>query len=98
MIYGIEQSTDLRCSRTVIKKFTSEKAATAWAARAPGFTYTSPEIANNYHHTLRRIYNYRGRINKKDLIFQRKDTPTYQKIDLDRLADYIKTYGEEVEK
>ncbi len=56
MIYGIEESTDMRDPRTVIKKFTSVQSAKRWCANSGKFTHDNPETAQNYHHTFRTIY------------------------------------------
>lgn len=97
MFYGIEQSTDMRCPRTVVKKFSSETALRKWGRGGGNFTYEDPEGARNHHRTFRCGYEYTGRIDKKDKIFQSKGTPNYPRSDIDNLAIYIRQYGRELD-
>ena len=97
MFYGIEQSTDMRCPRTVVKKFTSENAVRKWMKISGGFTYTDPEGARNHHRSFRSGYAYAGRIDKKDKIFKSYGTRDYPKNDTDNLAFYIQKYGRELD-
>ena len=70
MYYGVEQSTDLRNQRTVIKKFTSIKSLYKWLDQCNNdYTYADPEGARNWHRTIREGYELCGHINKKDAIF-----------------------------
>ena len=97
MYYGIFQSTDLRDRRTQIKKFSSLKAALKWKAQGNGqFTYDDPDAARNHHHSFKYVYEYIGRINKKDVIFMYNGTPTYPCTENDKLATYISKYGTEI--
>lgn len=96
MYYGIEQSTDLRDKRTVIKKFTSQAALRKWMANSGGYTYGDPDAARNHHRTFRSGFELKGRINNADEIFSRRGTPTYPLFDSDKLAIYIMEYGEEI--
>lgn len=99
MYYGIEQSTDLRCPNTVVKKFTSRKAAIAWKD-APGksgrTTYGDPEGARNWHHTFRHVYELRGRVDRKSSVFKDRGTSTYPRNDADNMATYLYIAGNEV--
>ena len=97
MFYGIEQSTDLRCPLTVIKKFTTIKPLLKWMENEIRLTYADPESAGNYHHTIRYGYELRGRINKKDPIFLDRGTSTYPQNNADNMATYLRRNGEEVE-
>ena len=96
MIYGIEQSTDLRNKQTVIKKFTSITAANKWASISGGFTHKDPKEAKNYHHTYRRLFKLSGRIDRKAEEFKERGTSTYPLNDEDRLANYVYRYGEPI--
>lgn len=99
MYYGISQSTDLNHPHTVVKKFTSLRAAHAWAKIGNGdYTYKDPEVAKNWHVTLKEVWEIHGRINKKDPIFQKRGTPCYPRSDAYNLADYIMTYGWKVDE
>lgn len=99
MYYGVEQSTDMRDKRTVIKKFASNKVALLkWMKNSGGFTYDDPESARNYHHTFRKGYELNGRVNKKDKIFMESGTPTYPRNDADNLAAYLYKYGSEIKE
>ena len=97
MFYGIEQSTDMRDKRTVVKKFTTKVALLKWLQGGGGFTYNDPEAARNYHHSFRSGYELSGRIDKKDKVFSYHGTPTYPCTSKDQLANYIHKYGQEVE-
>ena len=95
MFYGIEQSTDLRDRRTVIKKFQSLTTLQKWMKNSGGFTYENPEESRNYHHTFRSGYELVGRVNKSDPIFK-KDS-TYHSTANDKMTRYIWKYGKEIE-
>lgn len=96
MIYGVEQSTDQRCKQTKIKKFTSKIAANKWAKHSGNYTHDDPESARNYHHTFRSLYDYSGRINKKDDIFKDNGSRDYPRSEADKLAHYLWKYGIEI--
>jgi len=96
MLYGVEQSTDLRDRRTVIKKFTSLSNLRKWMKNGGDFTHEDPEAARNYHHDLRYGYEIKGCVNKKDNIFKDKGSPTYPLTDKDKLAIYLRKYGTEI--
>lgn len=98
MYYGVEQSTDMRDKRTVIKKFTSKVALLKWMKNSGGFTYDDPESARNYHHTFREGYELNGRINKKDKIFNDRGTTTYPRNADDNLANYLYVHGLEIKE
>lgn len=97
MYYGVFQSTDLRDRRTQIKKFSSLKAALKWKEIDNGlFTHDDPDAARNHHHSFKYIYEYHGRIDKKDKIFQYNGTSTYPCTENDKLATYLYKYGTEI--
>lgn len=97
MIYGVEQSTDQRCPRTEIKKFSSEKQAMKWKNKDNGkLTYADPEGARNYHHTFKSIYYLEGRIDKKDSIMNNEGSRDYPRNTNDNIAFYLYKYGEEI--
>jgi acyl-CoA synthetase (AMP-forming)/AMP-acid ligase II len=98
MFYGVEQSTDLRRQRTVVEKFTTEKALKKWINEKNGdFTYSDPHGARNYHRTFRYGYEVIGRINKKDPLFKYRGTNTYPRNSEDNLASYVYKYGRELD-
>jgi len=99
MYYGIEQSTDLRCPNTVVKKFVSRFAALRWRdepGKSGRLTYADPDGARNWHHTFRQVYEIHGRIDKKHPAFKNRGTSTYPRCDADNLASYIMAHGQEV--
>lgn len=96
MLYGIEQSTDLRCPRTVVKKFSTLSSLLRWMEGGGGFTYDDPDVARNYHHTFRYGYKLIGRVNWKDQIFSDRGTGFYPRNSSDNLASYIYKYGVEL--
>lgn len=96
MLYGIEQSTDMRCPRTVVKKFTSRKALAYWLMGGGGYTYADPDSARNWHHSFRSGFELSGRIDKSNKIFKDSGTPTYPRNATDNLATYIQTFGKSI--
>ena len=96
MFYGIEQSTDMRCHRTVVKKFSSKKALIAWMQGGGGFTYADPDAARNHHRSFRTGYEFTGRIDRKNYIFGQRGTSCYPRNDADNLAIYLSSFGDEV--
>ena len=96
MFYGVEQSTDLRCPNTVIKRFSSINALRKWMENSGGFTHSDPERMMNYHHTFRYGYELKGRIDRKDSIFKDTGSPTYPRNDAYNLSSYLWKYGTEV--
>ena len=98
MYYGVEQSTDLRCRMTVIKKFSSLKAALLWSCHSGGYTYGDPESARNYHRTFRRVYMHIGRVNKRHSAFFERGTRDYPMDDADRMANYLTATCDEIMK
>lgn len=97
MFYGIEQSTDLRCPRTVVKKFASESALKLWLNGGGGeFTYADPESARNWHRTFREGYELNGRIYRKHKVFSDVGTRDYPRCAADNLAAYIHKFGTRV--
>lgn len=98
MYYVISQSTDLRSPNTVVKNFTSIIAAKKYAKLGNGeYTYSDPEAARNWHHTFKEVYHLKGRINKKDPIFNDRGTTCYPRCYADNLAYYIEKYGEKID-
>ena len=63
MIYGIEDTTDLRASETKILKFTSKASALTWVGQLQGFAWPGsarddiPVPQSNFHHRLRAVYD-----------------------------------------
>lgn len=99
MFYGVEQSTDSRNQKTVIKKFSSEKSLRKWMDESTGrYTYECPESARNYHRTFRYGYEYSGRIDRKHKIFSSSGTPTYPRNYNDNLSTYLWKYGKEIKR
>ena len=96
MFYGIEQSTDLRCLRTKVVKFTSRTSLLKWMAGGGGYTYADPDVARNHHHNLREGYEIKGRIRKSDGVFRDRGTRDYPRNDADNLARYISIYGDPI--
>ena len=98
MFYGVEQSTDLRDRRTVVKKFSSESALRRWIGNGGGeLTYADPDLARNWHHTFREGYELVGRIDRKNRIFSDVGTRDYPRCAADNMASYIARYGYPVE-
>lgn len=62
MIYGVEQTTDSRYPETVVRKFTSRKAALNWVKDGGGFAWIGgarsdiPVPQQNWHRRLRDLY------------------------------------------
>ena len=96
MFYGVEQSTDMRARRTVIKKFRSKAALEKWLAHGGGFTHGDPVAAKNHHHSHRSGYELRGKIDKRHNIFGDRGTPCYPRSDADNTAFYLYKFGEPV--
>lgn len=96
MYYGVEQSTDQRCPRTVIKKFTGKRALLKWMEKSGGLTYADPVGARNYHHTFRYGYELSGRVDRKDAIFQDRGSNSYPRNDADNMASYLYWYADKV--
>ncbi len=97
MYYGVEQSTDMRDHRTVIKKFARESPLRVWMQNSGGFTYGDPEGAQNFHHTFRYGYRLDGRIDMRDRVFKNLGTPTYPVSRNDQIATYLFKHGERIE-
>ena len=97
MFYGIEQSTDMRGPKTVVKKFSGKPALRKWLQGGGGFTYSDPDAARNHHRSFRSGYQHIGRIDKKDKIFSSYGTRDYPRNDADNLARYLQAYGSELD-
>jgi hypothetical protein len=96
MFYGVEQSTDMREPRTVIKKFSSKVKLLKWMETSGGFTYDDPVGARNHHHTFRHGYEYQGRVDTKDKSFKDYGTSCYPRNSEDNLASFLYKYGTEI--
>ncbi|MDA8209189.1 MAG: hypothetical protein M0Z92_09355 [Actinomycetota bacterium] len=107
MIYGIEQTTDMRYPETKIVKFTSRKRALAWLADDQGFAWAGgarhdiPASQQNWHSRIRACYEVVGfrRPSDKKLREEahRISTPTYRRNAADVLAGEIRSQGERIE-
>jgi hypothetical protein len=90
MFYGVEQSTDLRDRRTMVKRFASESAPRRRIGNGGGeFTYADPELARNWHRAFSEGYELNGRIDRKNGIFSEVGTRDYPRCATDNLAAYI---------
>jgi hypothetical protein len=58
MIYGIEQTTDLRDRQTRIKKFTTKARALTWLSEGGKLAF--PGDPKNAHHRLRELWEVKG--------------------------------------
>lgn len=106
MIYGIDQTTDLRDLDTRIKKFTSKKAALIWKSQSGGYAWVGAadeDIApsqQNWHRRFRHIYetkNWRPPSKKKLYELAIRDSSsTYPRNSLDILASLISNNGIEI--
>ena len=97
MFYGIEQSTDQRRPRTVVKKSSSQSAMMRWMAGGGGYTYSDPDGAKNHHRSFRCGYELAGRIDRKDSVFSISGTRDYLRNDADNLAAYISRFGARID-
>lgn len=96
MFYGIEQSTDLRCLRTTVKKFSSESALKRWLAGGGGHTYSDPDEARNHHHSFRYGYELGGRIKMNGSGLYNGGSRDYPRNYADNLASYIRCHGVQI--
>jgi hypothetical protein len=108
MLYGYEQTTDLRYPETKIRRFTSRKAAIDWLRAGrdkfawPGAADSSlPPVSQNWHRRLRRVFEMpRGwrPPSQKQLGIEtaRNATPTYHRTPNDELARHILLNGVEI--
>ena len=108
MLYGIEQTTDMRYPGTKIVKHASKKSALAWLHAAQDFAWVGaakgdiPVQQQNWHHRLRSLYkcerfrpsSLEKRIKKASEI----STPTYRRTANDVLAGGIMSAGWRVEE
>ena len=97
MFYGIEQSTDQRCPRTVVKKFTSLPGLKRWMSGGGGYTYADPDGAKNHHRSFRYGYELAGRIDRHDHVFLNVGTRDYPRNDADNMASYIIRNGTQID-
>lgn len=96
MLYGIEQSTDLRELATKVVKFRTQAAAERWARAGGGFAHDDPAAAKNFHHKLRALYEVEGRPPSKRELQRQADswaTPAYPRTVNDQLAYWICVHG-----
>ena len=96
MYYGVEQSTDMRNHRTVIKKLSSKEKLLKWMETSGGYTYGDPDGARNHHHTFREGYEYVGKVDKKVYFFKDCGSSCYPRTFNDNLASYFCYYGTEI--
>jgi hypothetical protein len=108
MIYGIEQTTDMRDPDTKIRKFSSLRQAERWAKDSGGFAWNGAvgsevrPTMQNFHRRMRAIYqmphSWRPP-SKRELgaIAYRNSTSTYPCRRIDALASAIYRDGEEVQ-
>ena len=90
MFYGVENSTDMRDRRYVIKKFSSESGLRKWVretGKSGRMTHDNPEEA------FRQGYEMIGRVNKKDPIWKLQTARTYSMDDSQRMYNYLHVYG-----
>jgi hypothetical protein len=84
VIYGIEQTTDSRYPETVIRKFTSKKAALHWAKDSGGFAWAGgarsdiPVPQQNWHSRLRDVYEMPSGWRPPSITEQRKYVERYR--------------------
>jgi len=108
VFYGVERTTDLRYPETVVKKFSSLKAALAWKAKDTGCAWsaaadkTLPIAQQNWHNRHRSVYrmppDWRPP-SKKELSRRAAMTrgSMYSRNTCDELASAVHVDGEEVE-
>ena len=106
MIWGIEQSTDMRNPRTVIKKFSTRKSALKWASESGGYSDKGaannalPVPSQNWHHSFRYVWETNGwrspSVAKLDEMAWKISTSTYPRYARDVLASLIEKNGTEV--
>lgn len=103
--YGIEQSTDSRCPRTVVRRLGSGKnglaCAREWAAKKSHLTYADAAAARNYHHTLYSAHEMPAGWRAPSRTDLRKraehsSTRDYPRTPADVLASVIQREGDEV--
>ena len=106
MIYGIEQTTDVRYPETKVVKFTSRKRALAWVAEDQGFAWSGaarndiPVSQQNWHRRLRELYEVSERNPGKTHWQQlrrehyRNSTRPYSATDYE--ARWIREVGDEI--
>lgn len=101
MIYGIEQSTDMRRPDTRIVRFASEAKARAWRSQGGGLTHGEhADVVRNHHHTHRSLYTSNGfravATNADRREARRRSTSMYPRTANDVLAARIKSECTEV--
>ena len=107
MIYGIEQTTDLRNRETKVEKFSSMAKAIKWGKRGGAFAWNGASRSDidpqtqNWHRRLRSIYQmpYGWRPpsrTKLDEVVQKSYSSTYYCSRHDALANAVIKDGEEI--
>lgn len=107
MIYGIEETTDLRSPETKIKKFASKLRAIKWSENSGGLAWEGsakkgiPVSQQNWHHRYRYVYSmplgWRSPSKKKLSETARLySTGTYYTTMNDILATSIRNDGEAI--
>ena len=101
MIYGVEETTDIRHPETVIVKFRTELQARKWAENSGGFAWSGaateslPRQSQNWHKRFRRIflmpYGWRPP-SKKKLDKERDRFQSRESL----IARYVWKYGKEL--
>ena len=108
MIYGIDQTSDMRHPETKIRKFSSRKQAERWAEDSGGIAWKGAVTSSvrssmqNFHRRFRSIYLMPHRwMPPKDrelyTIVCRNSTSSYPCSRLDALASAIVRDGESIE-
>jgi hypothetical protein len=105
MIYGIEDTTDLRYPETKIEKFRSVAQALEWASHGGLFAWPGaashliPGPQQNFHHRLRKAYKMPtgwrppGR-REQDAYMERNRDSRYHRTADDFVAECIREHGE----
>ena len=106
MIYGIEETTDMRYPETKVVKFTSRKRALTWVKQDQGFAWAGgarndiPVQQQNWHRRLRDIYEVSERHPSKGY-FEKKYEDWYKRRGSDRPpnfeARWIESCGERID-
>ncbi len=98
--YGVTYSTDMRDRRTAIYEFKDEQEASTFLNVAPTFTHDDPDLASNYHHTLREVYILGREIYLEDINKNSKhheeSTRDYPRTIFDSALNFLRDMGEEL--
>lgn len=104
---GVEQNTDLKCQRTVIRRFGARrKAALDWEAEQLGYAFPGaarsdlPGSQQNWHRRLRNVYEmppgYRLPTKEAERAYHARHGSVYQGSVDDNLANLISRDGDQV--